>query len=55
MKLEARWEEFKHFAEKILEFKGLSPSGRHYGHYKVLAEEESLLRVLYDIIDMSLK
>ena len=55
VKLEVSWEDFKHFAEKVLEFKGSSPSGRHYGHYKVLAEEESLLRVLYDIIDMALK
>ena len=55
VKLEVRWEEFKHFAEKVLEFKGSSPSGRHYGHYKVLAEEESLLRVLYDIVDMALR
>ena len=25
--LEVKWEEFKHFAEKVIESKGVSPSG----------------------------
>ena len=53
--LRVRWEEFKHFAEKVIESKGSSPSGRHYGHYKVLAEDGSLLKLLYDIVDIALR
>ena len=53
--LSVKWEEFKHFAGTVIESKGSSPSGRHYGHYKVLAEDESLLRILFDIVDIALQ
>ena len=49
------FETFKDFTVKVQENKTSSPSGRHYGHYKVLAMEEDLLTVVYDVMALDLE
>ena len=46
---------FVKFAKGAKESKGPPPSGRHYGHYKVLAQEEDLLEVLYKIMECAVQ
>ena len=53
--LHMTFEEFKSFIKKVPESKSSSPSGRHYGHYKVLARDEELLEIIFDLMSLALK
>ena len=47
-------EAFRKFIQKVKESKSSSPSGRHYGHYKVMLEEEELVRIAFRIVETAL-
>ena len=55
VELRTTFKTFQALVKKVKENKTSSPSKRHYGHYKVLAMEEELLRVVYDVIDLALE
>ena len=55
VELIAKFEDFKRFASQAKESKGGGPSGRHYGHYKVLAQEEDILRIVFRVMALALK
>ena len=47
--------DFRAFLTKVKETKSSSPSGRHYGHYKVLlGQDEKYLKVIHGILQMAL-
>ena len=46
---------FQGFIRKVPECKTSSPSGRHYGHYKALAENEKLLRAVYVVLEIAIR
>ena len=53
---EATLNDFKIYKKKIHEKRSSSPSGRHYGHYKVLMTSDSrYLQVIHGILALSLK
>ena len=53
--LELEFGSFEKFAKRAKEAKGGGPSGRHYGHLIVLAEDRALLRLVFDIIQAALR
>ena len=55
LSLDTTFEDFKGYVKKVQENKKSSPSGRHYGHYKVLALEEDLLKVVFGVLYLALK
>ena len=55
MKLEAAYEDFRHFARRVKEHKGGGPSGRHYGHYLVLSQDDEILSLNFRIMQLALK
>ena len=48
--LEVDIEAFRQYIRKVKESKSSSPSGRHYGHYKVLEKDDELIGLVYDIM-----
>ena len=52
-KASLEYEHFREFCQKQEERKTSSPSGRHYGHVKSCLEDEEILRVLFDILNLS--
>ena len=54
-KLEVTEEAFKRFIQEVKESKSSSPSGRHYGHYKVMLEEEELFKIAFKIVETALE
>ena len=52
-KADLDFEHFMKFYKKQEEKKTSSPSGRHYGHMKACAEEPEILKVIFDIANLS--
>ena len=49
-------EDFKYFIKNIKEKRSSSPSGRHYGHYKIMFTlNEKYLRTIHGILDIALR
>ena len=49
-------DEFKYYMKNIKERTSSSPSGRHYGHYKILeAIKSTYLQVIYGILQLALE
>ena len=53
--LEVTYERFAAFIKSVKESKSSLPSGRHYGHYKTLQEEEELLRLVFKVVQIALQ
>ena len=52
-KADLSFDHFMKFCKKQEEKKTSSPSGRHYGHMKACAEEPEILKVIFDIANLS--
>lgn len=55
VELRTTFGEFEKFVNGVVESKSSSPSGRHYGHYKVAATNERFLRVLYKVMEIAMR
>ena len=53
--LQVERKSFKEFVRGVKESKSSSPSGRHYGHYKALLEDEELFEILYLLVETALE
>ena len=53
--LEVNIEEFRKFIMQVKESKSSSPSGRRYGHYKVLSQCDKLIQLVFDVMGLALK
>ena len=50
------FDDFKEYVSNIEEKRSSSPSGRHYGHYKTLLDDnESYLRIIHGILELALR
>ena len=54
VRLKTTFDDFWKFARRVVESKTSSSSRRHYGHYKVLAKREELLRIVYEVLALAL-
>ena len=52
-KADLEYEHFREFCRKQDEKKISSPLGRHYEHVKACAEDEEILRVVFDILNIA--
>ena len=46
---------FKKFIKGTKESKSSLPSGRHYGHYKALRDEEELCKLMFEIVQVAVE
>ena len=53
--LEVDLESFRKFIKKAKESQRASPSGRHYGHYKVLEQDDELVKLVFEVIQVVLE
>ena len=51
--LEVTLESFKKFIKETKESKTPSPSGRHYGHYRAILNDESLCNLVFSIVEIT--
>ena len=53
--LQVEENDFRRFIQKVRESKSSSPSGRHYGHYKVLDRDPELRTIAFRIMELALR
>lgn len=50
------YDDFKTYMQNIYEKRSSSPSGRHYGHYKtILDNNEEILKIIHGVLEITLQ